>query len=296
MRFARQWLRSAETSPIVTRSLSLLDYFALMDDVLDPERERSYFSDEALAMQYMVLYENAGDPDDLRHYIDFDRSALNLVLRVNSRSSSEILALRDRLLDVTPPAGVDTEVLGTWLLFPKAMDAIAHGMVRGLLVAVAAIFVAMLLVLRSARLAALAMIPNTLPILVCLGILGWLGVPLSFATAIVGCVALGLAVDDTAHVLGHLAPGRSLEEVFHRVGRALLVTTASLGTGFLALGFSGFLPLVHFGLATTLSLLVAFAADVLLLPSLLCLAGAGEPTPSRANETASPALANQALS
>ena len=38
--------------------------------------------------------------------------------------------------------------------------------------------------------------------------MGWLDIPLSFVTSITGCLALGLAVDDTAHVLGHLDPKR----------------------------------------------------------------------------------------
>ena len=273
--FARLWIEHAESSSTVSRTHSLLDTLALIDDVIDPDRARRYFDDRARALEYLLLYESSGDPDDLRHYVDFDRGALNVFLRTNNRSSREILELRDSMLAFaeTRPQGTRAEVLGTWLLFPKAMDGIARGMVRGLIGAGLVIFVVLLVFLRSLRLALVAMVPNTLPILVCLGTLGWLDIPLSFATSIVGCVALGLAVDDTAHVIGHLRRGASLDAVYARVGRALIVTTLSLGSGFLVLGLSGFLPLVHFGIATAVSLVVAVLADLLLLPTLLTMTG-----------------------
>lgn len=275
LQFAQRWIEFAERSPVVSRTVSILDYLALIDLALDQGRGE-YLGSRELASQYLIVYENSGDAADLRHYIDFDRSALNILLRVDSRSSNEILQLQRDLLDFAKtnlPQGAGevlrTEVLGTWLLFPKAMDAITRGMVRGLTLAAAVVLVVMALFLGSLRLGLVALVPNSLPTLVCLGALGWLGVPLSFGTSIVGCIALGLAVDDTAHVLGHLRRGRTLEDVYRQVGRALTTTTLCLGAGFLALTLSGFLPLVHFGLATSATLVVALACDLFVLPSLL---------------------------
>ncbi len=282
--FASQLIEYAEQSPIVTRTLSLLDFLALIDDAMDPEaaelgdRERAYLSDPGLGAQYMLLYENSGSPEDFRHYVNFDRSALNIFLKVNSRSSNEILALRQHIYFWADhvagrPEDLDVEILGTWLLFPKAMDGITRNMIRGLVVALVAILIIMTLSLRSLPLGLISIIPNVLPVIVCIGLMGWLGVPISFITSICGCLALGLAVDDTAHVLGHLRPGEPIREAYRAVGPAVLSTSVILGTGFLVLTLSDFLPIIHLGIATAITLAVAFLCDILVLPSLLRLLG-----------------------
>lgn len=274
---ASELIALVEADPHVDRTLSFLDYLGLMDAAMRPGKpERAALPSREVAAQYMLLYEMGGDPDDYRHYINHERSALNIFVRINDRSSSVALGLRDEILHYAAkhaPVGVDVEVLGTWLLFPKAMDAITRGMVSGLLLAAAAIFMVMLVSLRDWRLALVAMVPNLLPIAVCGGLLGWLGIPLSFATSIVGCVALGLAVDDTAHVLGHVRVERSLESVYRMVSPALVMTTVALGTGFSVLALSEFVPVVHLGIAATLTLCVALLCDLLVLPSLLTLLG-----------------------
>lgn len=275
--FVDALIERIERSPHVDRTVSFLDYLHLMDAAMRPdEPPRTVLPSRALAAQYMVLYEMGGNPQDYRHYIDHDRSSLNVFLRLNNRSSSVALGLRDEIAAFArthAPDRVDVEVLGTWLLFPKAMDGITRGMVKGLALAVVCIGAIMLAALRDARLALIATVPNLLPIAICGGMLGWLDVPLSFATSVVGCVALGLAVDDTAHVLGHLGANKSLRSIYRTVGPALILTTVALGSGFAILALSEFLPVAHLGVATSVTLIVALLCDVLLLPSLLVLAG-----------------------
>jgi predicted exporter len=86
---------------------------------------------------------------------------------------------------------------------------------------------------------------------------------------VVGCIALGLAVDDTAHVLGHLRAGYPLAAIYRLVARPMLLTTLCLGLGFSALMLSGFEPIWALGAATSVTLGVAFLCDWLVLPSML---------------------------
>jgi hypothetical protein len=266
-----------EAAELIDRTISLLDYLALMDAALDPENgPRRVLPSRELAAQYLLLYESGGDPDDIRHYIDFDRSALNVMGRLNSIHSRRVLTLRDEIASFATsraPEGVGVRVIGTQVLTNRAHEAVAWGLLRGLGAATVAILAVLALGLRSLRLACVAMVPNLLPIIVCGGVAGWVGAPISISTSIVGCIALGLAVDDTAHVLGHIDPRRTLDEVYERVGHPLIVTTLSLGVGFLMLGFSEFGPVRVAGIGTALTLFVALAADILVLPSLLELVG-----------------------
>ena len=79
--------------------------------------------------------------------------------------------------------------------------------------------------------------------------------------------------DDTAHVLGHLRPGLSLRRAYREVGRPIILTTLSLGVGFLVLTMSQFGAVAIMGLATTLTLILALLADLIVLPSILVLFG-----------------------
>lgn len=275
--FADRLIRKIESDPGVDRTISFLDYLWLMDAALNPgEAPRTVLPSRELASQYLLLYDAGGDPADYRHYINFDRSALNIWVRMNIRRGSLVLALRDRIqayaAEEAPP-GTRVEILGTYLMFPKAMDGISRGMVQGLGLAAVMVVVLMIVSLGSFRLGVAAAIPNVAPILVCVGLMGWLGIPISFGTAIVGCVSLGIAVDDTAHVMGHLRPGRSIEEVYRSVGGSLIFSTLILGAGFGVLALGSFQPTVHLGVGTVLTLIVALLCDLLALPSLLVLLG-----------------------
>jgi predicted RND superfamily exporter protein len=262
--------------PHVDRTISFLDYIELIDGAMRPGRQaRRVLPSRDLAAQYMFLYEAGGDPGDYRHYINFERDGMNAFIRSNSLSSTDVLAISTVAQRHAAAAGDDVsiEVRGSLYLLAKAMDAISRMLASGLVTALWLIGVVMIVALRSVPLALVAAVPNVIPIVVCSGLMGWLGIPLSIGTSVVGCIALGLAVDDTAHVIGHLERGGNLSDVYRVVATPLLVTTLSLSCGFSALLLSEFQPVWVLGAATIVVLLLALACDLLLLPSLLAVIG-----------------------
>ena len=67
--------------------------------------------------------------------------------------------------------------------------------------------------LRGPRLAILALVPSLLAILFVLGLMGWTGIKLDIATALVASVALGLSVDDTFHCLLQFKHARKQHDI-----------------------------------------------------------------------------------
>ena len=55
------------------------------------------------------------------------------------------------------------------------------------------IFIMMLLVLRNLKLGPIHMVPNLLPIIITLGLVGIMKIPLDFATLLIACIAIGIA-------------------------------------------------------------------------------------------------------
>lgn len=130
--------------------------------------------------------------------------------------------------------------------------------------------------LPSTRLTLLALAPNLWPVVGVVGLMGWLGTPLDVATVMVASVALGLAVDDTIHTLGHfreLAPehGRfeAVAATLERTAPSYVLTGLILGAGFGVCALSDFGPTVRFGALSALAIALAVLGDLFLLPALL---------------------------
>ncbi len=136
------------------------------------------------------------------------------------------------------------------------------------------------LLLRSVRYAALSLTPNLTPIVLSLGVMSLFDIALDPATVMIAGIALGIAVDDTIHLLesylrrrrAGLGADDAVDESMQTVGRAMMRTSVVATVGFLVLCFSEFLPLLYFGLFTGLAMVAAMAAALVVLPALLLLA------------------------
>ena len=121
------------------------------------------------------------------------------------------------------------------------------------------------------------MIPNIVPVLLFFGVLGAGAAPLSIATALIGSIALGIAIDDTVHYLvayhrtrgQGIEPDRAALDCVLKVGRPIAITTIMIFVGFLSLLVSNFVPLREFGYLTSTTMAICLFTDLMLLPSLL---------------------------
>jgi hypothetical protein len=158
---------------------------------------------------------------------------------------------------------------------------IIHAMMRSLAIGYSTGFLLitalMILAVGDVRMGLLSMIPNLLPIVVALGLMGYLNIPLNTYNLIGGSILIGVAVDDTVHffhnfrryylVCGDL--NFAVNETLRSAGRALLATTLILVASFWMRLFSDLKMVADFGLVMGFALIAAFLADVLLAPALL---------------------------
>jgi predicted RND superfamily exporter protein len=122
-----------------------------------------------------------------------------------------------------------------------------------------------------------AMVPNTFPVLMVFGTLGWLGWPMDIGSVMTASIAMGLAVDDTLHFLTFFRRGldagldrfTAVREGYRHSGTAMLQTSLVCGLGILVFAFSDFLPGARFSWMMTLLIAAALYGDLVLLPALL---------------------------
>lgn len=174
------------------------------------------------------------------------------------------------------PEGYGGDVTGMVLQLVSAQQQLLRTQLATFGLALAVVSAAIAVGFGSLRLAALSLVPNTLPIVAAFAAMGLLGLPLDAATVMVASVALGLGVDNAVHLLDALGRRRAAGDgrreavatTLAEVGPALVVTTATAVLGFGALAGSAFVPIRDFGLLTGLALVTALVAAVLLVPAL----------------------------
>jgi hypothetical protein len=174
---------------------------------------------------------------------------------------------------------LDYHITGTAHLVDKNNSYLASSLVIGLLIAFGVISLLAGIFYQSWRMIPIALLPNILPLLLIGAIMHLVGQELKVSTSIIFTIAFGIAVDDTIHFLSklriELMKGRGLMLAVRRTylssGRAIILTTLILCSGFLTLMFSVFEGTYLIGLLISLTLFFAVIADLTLLPALIIL-------------------------
>jgi len=133
------------------------------------------------------------------------------------------------------------------------------------------------LAFRSPVAGLVSLIPNVFPLAVIAAVLVATGRSLDPATVIVFNVCLGLAVDDTVHVLAALArhrrEGVSIASAVRRAvaetGNPVMLGGLVLGIGFAAVTVSSVPSLAGFGRLACAAVAAATVAELILLPAIL---------------------------
>jgi len=145
---------------------------------------------------------------------------------------------------------------------------------------------------RGPVLALLAILPTLLAVGLVLGLMGWIGIKLDLATALVASVALGLSVDDTFHCLlqfrRHRAGvpfRRALLDSYAVTGPGVLLSSIAVALGFAVLRVSEFTPFALFGTMVCIATAGSSLGNLILLPACLSL---GQPRAERLATDATP--------
>jgi hypothetical protein len=135
----------------------------------------------------------------------------------------------------------------------------------------------LILVSRGIGRGLVAMIPNSLPVLVVFGGMGWLDIPVTIGSMMSASIALGVAVDDTIHYLVWFReelktnPDRHQAslEAYRTCATPTLQAALISGLGLAVFGLSNFTATRQFGLLMSTILIAGVIAELIMLPALL---------------------------
>ena len=229
-----------------------------------------------LIAQYLLFLHR----DEISRYVTADFSEANMLVRHNISSSYELAeALEDleKYIKKTLNPHFLWKFTGENILVNAAADSMAEGQAKSLSIVLVLIFIIMSLLFVNVKAGLLSLIPNLFPIVLNFGIMGIFGIPLNTGTAMVAAIAIGIAVDDTIHLMSRYntemrvlqSQDKAIDVCIHAEIRPVISTSIALSLGFAVLGFSNFVPVISFGLLSSMVMLFAIIGDLFITPILL---------------------------
>ncbi len=278
----QRWL---EEQPEVGSTTSLVDYLRVIHaGFLGEDPQATPIPDSKRLISQLLFF--GADPE-MRRFVDSAAYGSSILVRYRTQDSASMNAFLDRLEArlARLPERIDAWVSGDTVLLARTVDSVSRGQVRSLSVAFVAIFAALAILFRSLRVGFLALVPNVLPVAFYFGLLGLTGVSLNPTTAVIACLALGVAVDDTIHYFARfrgVASGADDEakaavSALRIVGRPITVTSIALVLGFGAATTAQLYNQAEFGALTAITLGFAWIVDIFLTPVVAAEAQRGRP-------------------
>ncbi len=216
----------------------------------------------------------------LRRYITEDFKTAQLQFRIRWRDASAYEAFsKHTQAAIDKHIGSRATISPTGVVYTLASSiaVLIGNLVSSFGIALVMITALLMMALRSVRWGLVAMIPNLLPIMMVLGMMGFLGIPIDMMNLLIASIAIGIAVDDTIHFVHHvrvgIAAGNTLEHALHQSmhdsGRAIVAASVVLIAGFGIYTASSMTNLQRFGLLVACTIFFALIADLVLSPAVL---------------------------
>ena len=227
----------------------------------------------------MFMFESAGS-DQLRRLATNDLSKTRMTFRIRWMDATAYGPFASHVeegIEKYMPDDVSVQPTGTAYSLLSTISSLVWDLVRSFGLAFIVITFMMIAMLRSVRLGLIGMVPNLLPILVIMGVMGAFDVPIDMVNLLIASIAIGIAVDDTIHYLHHFkvhydVNGQVEAAIHHTVkhaGRAMLSTSLILCLGFLVYVTADMYNTQRFGTLVALTVVFALLIDMVFAPALL---------------------------
>ena len=230
--------------------------------------------------QLLFLAEIA-DPELVHRFVTPDRKLLRISAPYDITAPSQVAqrdfkAIRHSLENIFQQRE-DFILTGLSSLTSHLGNLILDSQITSFSTAFITIFIVIFIFIRSFGLGLLGMIPNVFPVVMILGFMGFYGINLDIATAMIASIVLGISVDDTMYFLVHYKKARlegknvrdAVAFTFDVAGKPALFCAVILAIGFFVLGFSKFQSLAIFGFLSGYAVLFAAIAELVLMPAVL---------------------------
>ncbi|MFU8840415.1 MAG: efflux RND transporter permease subunit [Nitriliruptoraceae bacterium] len=222
-------------------------------------------------------------PRDLAAVLDDDGLLLTVATRAGQDRASEIAAALQAASDPIESAGGRVTIASDPLVAAEIIEELSAAQLVAIAIsltaAAALLAIAMYASIRVVGLGLIGIVPSVVSLVLVLGLMRLFGLAFNALTATVASIAVGIGVPYGIHLtnrfreaLGRgLDPDRAIGDSLANTGPALVGSAATTGLAFAVLLLSGSVPLRQFGGVSTMMIVAALLACLLVQPALLVL-------------------------
>lgn len=274
------WL---ENLPETGKALSIIKFYKQINQALNSD-DPAFFAlptSPEMAAQFLLLYENTGPDEDLSDLKDFAERRLRVSIPIINMDAREMTVVLQNMQDYIAANfnDLNMEITGTLVMNNAQNRYVNNGMFQSFGIAILVIGLSFLLLFRSLKYGLIALVPSIVPVLLTGGLVSMAGVAMDLGTMIVGAMTIGIAVDDSIHLMSrYLLRRRRGDSVIHAIrsafatsGKAVILTSIILVCGFSVMLLGSFVSYIYVGLFSAMIMSFALIGDLLFMPALLLL-------------------------
>jgi predicted RND superfamily exporter protein len=240
------------------------------------------FSEEAIFKRIIKGKAKSENKGMLNYFISPNKDRFRLIVKTKYINNQQLAGLLPKIEQkantVFKQINTPHYITGTAVLFGILSNDLLQSQILSLIFSFLIVLLVFMIVFRKAKYFISGILPNILPVISSIGIMGFLGIHMDVGTILIASISLGVAVDDTVYLLisfknsvSKYPHKNSIKRSFNEVWQPLVITTLILSLGFLLLVFSSYTPIIYLGLFVSLNFVFALIYDFLLLPALLIL-------------------------
>jgi uncharacterized protein len=186
--------------------------------------------------------------------------------------------IRPQVDSIFPPDSYDVRLTGNSVMFLKGNDYLIKNLAESFALAVILIALVTASLFLSGRMVLISLVPTIIPLLITAGLMGYFNIPLKPSTILVFSIAFGIAIDGNMHILtkfkqeiknNHYSISKTISVTLRETGSSMIYTAIILFCGFSIFTASSFGGTAALGLLISITLLLAYLSNLILLPCFL---------------------------
>jgi len=186
--------------------------------------------------------------------------------------------LRPQVDSIFDPKVYKVTLTGNSVMFLKGNDYLIKNLQESVMFAILLISLVMFSLFASLRMVVISILPSIVPLIITAGLMGFFGIPLKSSTILVFSIAFGIASDGNMYFLTkyrqefkvhHYSISKTVSKTLAETGVSMIYTAIILFCGFGIFSFSSFGGTAALGVLISVTLLVSYLSNLILLPSFL---------------------------
>ncbi|MBP7808696.1 MAG: MMPL family transporter [Bacteroidia bacterium] len=281
--------------PELSRPISLVEVVKFLNQSYKGGEEKDYRMPSVTDLKILADYikEEKEKQSQIRPFVDSTKRYTRISVQMKDAGSVRVKELTkelkpriDSIFNYDDEAKqwlpkeeqYDIRITGNSIMFLKGNDFLINNLIESVVLAIVLIALLMLTLFTSFRMILISTIPSLVALLITAGVMGYLGIPLKPSTILVFSIAFGISSDGTLYFLTKYRyeikkNKRSISDAvkltISETGVSMIYTAIVLFFGFGMFALSGFGGTQALGILISFTLIVAYCANLVLLPAFL---------------------------